>query len=486
MLEVLEVRQLLTTITLLDFSPTAINNLGHVVGFGSGEIDTFPSDGRFWSASGGDVPLDFWSTGLNNNDKVIGSVVEDGGDEVFFLAVDWTAASGDQQAPIGLGGEPSYGLSINDDDQVVGTTSFGVGYLADYDTDQTTPLAFAPFAINDSGTIVGLQYQGSPTDSTYQGVEASASNPANLTLLGGNFGSEVNGIGPGSNITGVNASNQVVGALQGVATIWNGTTPTSLGNLGGALSFATAINDSGEVVGSALIASGASHAFYWTPSSGPIDLNTLLPANSGWTLERATGIDDNGQIIGYGTYNGQPEGFFLDTAPTSTADTVGWDAAKGTVDFTYTNGGQFTTAPQITFAWSSTPTINPQSTTIPGSISGLLTSSTTPYTGSRDGSSLTTPPTGTKFLVMKDTVAGVTTTAYAPYNPTVLDIDSYSSVAGEPLNTFGRFFSTISVPNESLTITISPELAVLDQGSSASGGGASRAAESPCRSATCR
>jgi hypothetical protein len=44
------------------------------------------------------------------------------------------------------------------------------------------------------------------------------------------------------------------------------------------------------------------------------DLNSLLPANSGWILSNATGINDSGQIVGVGTYNGQTQAFLLDTS----------------------------------------------------------------------------------------------------------------------------------------------------------------------------
>ena len=36
-----------------------------------------------------------------------------------------------------------------------------------------------------------------------------------------------------------------------------------------------------------------------------IDLNQLLPVNSGWTIDAAYGINDSGAIVGAGTLNGQ-------------------------------------------------------------------------------------------------------------------------------------------------------------------------------------
>jgi hypothetical protein len=34
------------------------------------------------------------------------------------------------------------------------------------------------------------------------------------------------------------------------------------------------------------------------PGFGGVDPNTLIPANSGWTLTSATGINNAGQIVG--------------------------------------------------------------------------------------------------------------------------------------------------------------------------------------------
>jgi probable HAF family extracellular repeat protein len=50
------------------------------------------------------------------------------------------------------------------------------------------------------------------------------------------------------------------------------------------------------------------------------DLNSYLPANSGWILEDALGINDSGQIVGYGLYNGAMEGFELDIGGSSTPE----------------------------------------------------------------------------------------------------------------------------------------------------------------------
>ena len=46
------------------------------------------------------------------------------------------------------------------------------------------------------------------------------------------------------------------------------------------------------------------------------DLNTLIPSNSGWTLDGATGINDLGQICGTGVNpSGQTDAFLLTPTP---------------------------------------------------------------------------------------------------------------------------------------------------------------------------
>jgi len=52
------------------------------------------------------------------------------------------------------------------------------------------------------------------------------------------------------------------------------------------------------------------HAFVY--SGGKMkDLNTLIPARSGWVLQRATGINDAGLITGWGTFKGKTHSFLL-------------------------------------------------------------------------------------------------------------------------------------------------------------------------------
>jgi probable HAF family extracellular repeat protein len=73
-------------------------------------------------------------------------------------------------------------------------------------------------------------------------------------------------------------------------------------------SVASGINDSGDVVGRSGIQDGTYggdvHAFLKESGQPMIDLNTLIPADSGWTISSATAINNYGQIAATGSKDG--------------------------------------------------------------------------------------------------------------------------------------------------------------------------------------
>jgi uncharacterized membrane protein len=72
-----------------------------------------------------------------------------------------------------------------------------------------------------------------------------------------------------------------------------------------------AINNADEVVGAFGPYFDADHAFRWSEKDGFQDLNELISANSGWTLQVATGINDLGEIVGFGSHRGENAAGFL-------------------------------------------------------------------------------------------------------------------------------------------------------------------------------
>src|SRR5215203_3896868 len=79
---------------------------------------------------------------------------------------------------------------------------------------------------------------------------------------------------------------------------------TDLRTLGGTSSVAKGINKSGQVVGWSDNSSGERHAFLYDSTNGMKDLNSLIPADSGWTIHEARAINNYGQIAATGYKEG--------------------------------------------------------------------------------------------------------------------------------------------------------------------------------------
>ena len=146
---------------------------------------------------------------------------------------------------------------------------------------------------------------------------------------------------------GINNAGQVVGASEftTVGSLFNHdnaflvSPPSSMqdvGTLGGSYSSAYGINNASQIVGSSTTAGDtASHAFLY--QNGAIyDLNTLIPAGTGWVLESAFAINDFGQIAGTGTLNGVFSAFRLDPVATEDVPSSG-DNCNGTYKGTFNN-----------------------------------------------------------------------------------------------------------------------------------------------------
>ncbi len=123
------------------------------------------------------------------------------------------------------------------------------------------------------------------------------------------------GSGPSSYATAINNLGQVVGYADTYtryshAFLYTGSGPlVNLGSFGGdySVSVATAINNSGMVVGYSDTGSGGTpqHAFLYTQTGGMQDLGTL-----GGAASEALAINNSGQIVGWaGTSNGNTDGF---------------------------------------------------------------------------------------------------------------------------------------------------------------------------------
>ncbi|MFI3198007.1 MAG: DUF3466 family protein [Methylococcaceae bacterium] len=219
-----------------------------------------------------------------------------------------------------LGGTNSIAFAINNVGQVAGFAEvYYNGYMLGHVWNGAAPVSVTFIStpssisdINDAGQVVGSsrgsQYAGYHSE---QATLWDGTTETNLGTLGGTY----------SIAFAINNAGLVVGMADTAdfyvaehATLWNGITTTDLGTLGQpsstggysspAGSAAYAINNSGIVVGYSTIGA-ATHATLWNDTT-ITDLNSFLDASTvsaGWVLNRANGISDNGLIVGNASNN---------------------------------------------------------------------------------------------------------------------------------------------------------------------------------------
>lgn len=219
------------------------------------------------------------------------------------------------------------GVTFLDD---IGPSSVACGYASDGGNlvaikvvnGATAPIGALPgfnnsraFGINGGNAVVGICWNGAiQLGSGF--VYTSDFTP--LTTLGGTF-SQPHAINGDSKIAGHSYTG--VGD-QFHATIWEDpTTPVGYGALPGAdNSTFLNINFYGDAVGWSESDGSEDHRAIIRPggSGDIIDLNTFVPAGSGWVLREAWDISSNRYIVGDGELNGEVRGFLMIPFPPET------------------------------------------------------------------------------------------------------------------------------------------------------------------------
>jgi probable HAF family extracellular repeat protein len=297
-----------------NFRPGQINASGQVVGTGSSPADAFLySDGTLTDL--GTVPGYVFSNGdaLNDYGTVVGSLTANNGNSLTTHAMAYYHGTMTDRgtAP---GFTDGYALGINDSNQAIGNAYNGDSGQPDH--------AF----LYSAGTLTDLGSLSPRVSTDAHGINASAevvgqSGYAFLWKDGVMTNIDNRGVFS-STAVAINDSGQVACTylLDNHNTnepfLWtpdepNGTTGTAVGLgflPGDSVAIASAINSAGEVVGQSGFTN--TRAFLYRDGT-MMDLNTLLPPNSGWQLQKAIGINDSEQIVGIGMFQGEGGHAFL-------------------------------------------------------------------------------------------------------------------------------------------------------------------------------
>jgi probable HAF family extracellular repeat protein len=180
------------------------------------------------------------------------------------------------------------------------------------------------YGLNDAGKVVGEAY-------------TALSPLAHGFIYNGTTSTEIGNLGGGSSTPlAINKNDRVVGYSTSVdgydrAFVYTSGTMTDLGALGtGHYSYANAINNKDQIAGGAFTDDfdTIEHAFVSDGVNPMVDLNTKLTSKAAnWVLTEATGINDNGVVVGTGRLSSEKHGFML--VPLANGDAN----ADGAVDF---------------------------------------------------------------------------------------------------------------------------------------------------------
>ena len=291
----------------------AINSTGQIAGWCYTLPDAYPNA---FSYSGGTMS-DLGT--LGGNPQLQDSEAKAINDSGQIVGWSWNSTntmrafsySGGTMYDLGtLGGSTASAAGVNDSGQIVGTSTvangsnppqhaflYSGGTMQDLGTlgSGTNSLAGA---INNSGQIVG-DSNVSSSSYYYHAFLYSGGTMHDLGTLGTDTSSYASGINNNGQVAGVSISSTDTYT----AFLYSNGTMQSLGTLGGSMSYAYAINDSGQVVGYYYSTSMTNveygHGFIY--SGGTMtDLNSLINPALGLTVEWATGINGQGWIAASG------------------------------------------------------------------------------------------------------------------------------------------------------------------------------------------
>jgi probable HAF family extracellular repeat protein len=304
-------------------TPTAINGLGHIVGFSNANSQEVPHAVLWIDGTGQDLgtlpgATRCAATAINDSDQVVGACTVSSTNQAFL----WTAETGMQALPIPMFAV-AYGINAQGD--IVGAyrcsdtgqcaflfQNGGVEPLGDC-TDCSAD------SINDQGQVAGM--------SSTRPMSWDANGQHDLGTLDPASVGAANAINAWGFVVGRSTTGASIHAV-----LWSPYGISDLGTLGGPVADARAINGNLIVGTSAATPSGDYRAFLYDNNGPgyPVDLNGMIPPDSGWVLERADGINAAGLIVGSGTLNQAEHGFLL--TPVRSTATLAEEAASRELD----------------------------------------------------------------------------------------------------------------------------------------------------------
>jgi len=289
-----------------------LNNLGHVVGH------SVAADGQWhpyvWRPGAGMVDIGTAgqnmgaATGINDYGLVCGYA---GPSYSSYEAYRWEYGGGTWTGTwLGeiVSGRPyGYARAVNNAGQIVGRDVTGLAGSAFLWEEGTGMVELwgngGAHDINEGGQVAGVVY----------GKRDKWSGQWYGCFWDGSSVIRVGEPGHECQFNGLNDLGQCVGWYEpgpwvtDEALLWEDGVFTLLGSLGNSSPIGMDISNSGVVVGY----SHSAHAFIWTGETGMLDLDLLLPPDSGWHLTGASAINEAGQIVGNGLHNGVQRGFLL-------------------------------------------------------------------------------------------------------------------------------------------------------------------------------
>jgi probable HAF family extracellular repeat protein len=261
-----------------------------------------------------------WAAAINNAGQIVGSDYDANG---FQRAVSFDNTGSGKNIALGdLGGFSSSAQALNDSGQVVGWAAtapdangtkkwhaslFDInGKLGIIDLDETACTLSVARAINNADLIAGDYNDEAmifdPTPAARNVSLGQKLDGESIVQAINNYGVMVGCVSLGSSTVNTAALFRTDGTF------------LQLGTLGGE-SYATSINNNGQIVGYSRTPDGILHACsFAADGSGAVDLNTLIDPACGWELNTAF-INDAGQICGWGTNpQGQVHAYFMTAA----------------------------------------------------------------------------------------------------------------------------------------------------------------------------